>query len=174
MKQGNLFLARKYARAYDGIAAGAEDARANLQALRAWLAALAPAAGYLNNPLIAQDGKLAFLAQVSAGQSAAESFIKVLVAQKRFALAPLIMKELQNLVDVRLGVKRAFIQTAAMPAPDEDFEQALGCLLGGKIAASYENKPELLAGARVRSGDILIDASALGRVRRLAKILTGK
>jgi F-type H+-transporting ATPase subunit delta len=174
MKQGNLFLARKYARAYDGIAACAENARANLQALRKWLAVLAPAADYLNNPVVSQSGKLDFLEQVSAGQSAAENFVKVLVSQKRFSLAALILEELQNLLDARLGVKRALIQTAAMPAPDTDFERALARLLGATVAASYENKPELLAGARVRSGDVLIDASALGRVRQLDKILTGK
>jgi F0F1-type ATP synthase delta subunit len=61
-----------------------------------------------------------------------------------------------------------------MPAPHADFERALARLLGGRVEASYENKPELLAGARVSSGDILIDASALGRVRQLSKILTGK
>ncbi|MDR1123389.1 MAG: F0F1 ATP synthase subunit delta [Elusimicrobiota bacterium] len=174
MKQGNLFLARKYARAYDAVAAGAADARANLQALRGLLDALAPAADYLNNPVIAQSVKLAFLARVCAGRSAAENFIKVLTAHKRFALAPLIMKELQNMLDARQGVRRALIQTAAMPAPDADFERALARLLGGRVEASYENKPELLAGARVSSGDILIDASALGRVRQLSKILTGK
>jgi F-type H+-transporting ATPase subunit delta len=174
MKQGNLFLARKYARAYDGISAGAEDARANQRALRALLQALAPAADYLNSPIIAQSAKLAFLARVCPGLSAAEKFIKVLTAHKRFALAPLIMKELQNLLDARQGVVRALIQTAAMPAPDADFERALARLLGGRVEASYETKPELLAGARVRSGDVLIDASAMGRVRQLAKILTGK
>ncbi|MDR0735016.1 MAG: F0F1 ATP synthase subunit delta [Elusimicrobiota bacterium] len=174
MKQGNLFLARRYARAYDGVAACADDARADMRALQNLLAALAPAAGYLNNPVVAQVEKLAFLEQVCAGQSAAENFVKILVAQKRFALAPLIEKELQNLLDARLGVKRALIQTAAIPSPDEAFERDLARLLGGKIAASYENKPALLAGARVRSGDVLIDASALGRVRQLSKILTGK
>lgn len=174
MKQGNLFLARKYARAYDAVSAGADGAKANLLALQKLLAALAPAADYLNNPVIAQGGKLDFLAQVFSGKSAAENFIKVLVAQKRFALAPLILKELQNLLDARAGIKRALIQTAALPAPDADFELALARLLGGKIEASYKNEPALLAGARARSGDILIDASALGRVRQLEKIFKGK
>jgi len=181
MTRGDISLARRYARAYDGAAKDAAQARANLQAYNTAAAALAEVAVYIKNPALPVSVKAEILDKIFAGKTAAagaappaENFLKVIVANKRFYLTDLIGREIQNCLDARLGVKRAQIQTAAPPRKDAALEAALSKLFNAQIAADYKHEPALLAGVKIRAGDILIDGSAAGRVERLAQTLTGK
>lgn len=174
MKGGNIFLARRYAKAYDGVSKTAEAARANLQAYKNALSSLADAAVYIKNPAIPQSVKADVLDKILPGKTAAESFLKIIVAHKRFYLAAEIEREIQNCLDARAGVKRVEVQTAAAPQKDEALESALSKFFNAKIAAEYQQEPALLAGLKIRQGDILIDGSAAGRIQRLKQNLTGK
>ena len=176
----NIFLAKRYARAYDGVSKTAKAAQVNLQAYQDALASLADAAVYIKNPAIPQSVKADILDKILPSKTAAagaahfaESFLKIIVAHKRFDLADLIALEIQNCLDERTGVKRIEVQTAAAPQKDEALENALSKFFNAKIAAQYRQNPALLAGLKIRQGDILIDGSAAGRIERLKKNLIG-
>jgi len=171
MKTGSVFLAARYAVAYDGLAKTNDEARESLLAYQKALAALKDAAEYITNPTLPFSAKEEILAKI-LGKNKAAAFIKLLAAQKRFSLAAQIGDELQKLLDNRLGVKRAIITTAAAQQPG--LEAVLSKYFNAQIIAAYESDKDLLAGFTIRQGDIYIDASAAGRVKQLQKSLTGK
>ena len=173
MKGGNTFLARRYARAYDGVAKDAAAAKANLEAYQNVVEALADIAAHIKNPAIPQSVKAEILAKILPGKTAANIFVKIIVAHKRFYLADLIGREIQNCLDGRRGVKRAVVQTAAKPQKDAALESALSKFFNAEIEAQYEQAPALLAGVKIRQGDILIDGSAAGRIEQLEQNLIG-
>ncbi|MDR1684021.1 MAG: ATP synthase F1 subunit delta [Elusimicrobiota bacterium] len=175
MKPNTLALARRYARAYDSVAKDNKEAASNLQAYQNALTALDAARGALINPVLPFSVKEELLCKILA-QDKAAAFIKLLVLEKRFPLARGIEEELQNLLDAREGVTRVQITAAAeLPAAEkEKLNAALNRYFGGQTAARYEVDKALLAGVKIRRGDLIIDGSAQGRVTRLTKILTDK
>jgi F-type H+-transporting ATPase subunit delta len=174
MKQNSLFLARKYARAYDAAAKDGTQAASNFSAYKNALEALGAVADYMASPALPFGVKQDILSKVLPAGLAA-SFIKLLVFSKRFYLAPLIARELQNLLDARRGVKRIDISSAAALGEEQKqkIEAAMAEFFKGKIAAAYSIDESILAGFAARCGDFIIDASAFGRIKNLAKTLIG-
>ena len=173
MKPGAPLLAGRYARAYDGAAQNAAQAAENLKEYQAALNALGEAAVYIKNPVLPMAVKTKILDK-ALPKGIAAAFIKLLVAQKRFGLATVIERQLQDLLDKRLGIKRAAVTTALKPTANAALEEALSVYFGADIKANYTQDADLLGGLAIRQGDILIDASARGRAQQLQKILTGK
>ena len=67
------------------------------------------------------------------------------------------------------------VVTGARPIPDTQrhaLQHALEAKTGKTIELTFEQEPSLLAGARVRIGNLVIDGSAAGRLRLLAERLT--
>jgi len=175
MKPNTYLLAKRYAKAYDGLAKNAKQAAANLQAYGAALDALGEAAYYINSPALSFDIKAALLDKI-LGDGAASAFIKVLARAKRFYLAGIVREELSALLDNRLGIKRAEVKAASKisAAQQEALGAALNAYFSASVEAEYEVDKSLLAGITVRQGDTFLDGSARGRFVRLTKILTGK
>jgi F-type H+-transporting ATPase subunit delta len=175
MKGNTLFLASKYARAYDFLAKDDKEAEANLEAYQKALEALKEAYVYIDDPTISFDVKNEILSKILADNRAA-SFIRLLVSEKRFYLADTISQCLSALLDRRLGLKRVSVTGAVYfgDSTKERINRALESYFNSKIAAQYKEDKKLLAGLTVRQGDTLIDASATGRIKQLTKNLTEK
>ncbi|MDR0953712.1 MAG: ATP synthase F1 subunit delta [Elusimicrobiota bacterium] len=174
MKANSLVLAQRYAKAYDGIAKNADEAAKNLSAYKDALAALTAADNALANPTLPFSVKEELLVKI-LDKSLATSFIKLLVSAKRFDLAPEILRQLQQLLDKRLGIKRVHIASATpLEEPvKQKLNEALSKYFNSRLEIDFTQEAALLAGITLRERDTLIDGSALGRIEELAKNLTG-
>ena len=85
-----------------------------------------------------------------------------------------IEKELQKLLDMRLGIKRCTITSAAQLEESDKIrlKNYLSEYFDSIIALDFKTDASLLSGITVRCGDTLIDGSAAGRLKQMAKILT--
>ena len=182
----NGTIARPYARAAFDLARDNDD-------LATWAAALATAKDVLAdgqavrllaNPALSDDDKLGFLTDLfrSAGGKASvlgggntqgANFLKLLLEYGRVGVLPEIadhfeaMKaEVENTVDV--------IVTSASPlnaAQKKTIEAALKDRLGRNVNLSTEVEEELIGGAVIRAGDIVIDGSLRSRLMSLSNAL---
>ncbi len=173
MKANSLVLAQRYALAYDSLAKDAKEASSNYEHLEQALLALKEAGQYLLSPVISNKVKEDILAKILK-KSEAAAFIKILVDAKRFDLSALILKQLSVLLDKRNGVTRVKVSScgALKDADKKILEKALSSYFNAKAALDFEEDSTLLGGLIIRRGDILIDASAQGRIKQLTKNLT--
>ena len=98
------------------------------------------------------------------------NFVRVLAENRRLNLAGAVRRMFEGFRRESEGIERALVE-AAMPldsAAKAELEAALQKRTGKKIEAEYRENPDLLAGARIRIRDNVLDASARGRLARLA------
>ena len=98
------------------------------------------------------------------------NFVRVLAENRRLELAGAVADLFEEFRRDSEGVERVAVETA-MPldaAAKADLEAALRQRLGRSIQAEYRENPDLLAGARILVRDNVLDASARGRLARLA------
>ncbi len=174
MKANMSVLAQRYAKAYDSAAKNNAAAQSNMELLREALSSLKSVEAYVNNPTIPSAVKMEIAAKAYGKEDSALAFIKLLISAGRFYLAEEIVKELQNLLDLRLGIKRVTV-TSAKELDDkakQGLSEALSRYFNSALALDFKNDPALLSGITIRCGDILIDGSAEGRLKQMAKILT--
>ena len=101
------------------------------------------------------------------------SFLRALAAARRLAAAPAVARRFAALRREAEGIEKIRIETArelSSTALDSLLEQ-LRQKTGKTIEAEIVVAPELLGGARVQVGGDVIDASARGRLLRLARAL---
>ena len=101
------------------------------------------------------------------------SFLRALAAARRLAAAPAVARRFAALRREAEGIEKIRIETARELSPtalDSLLEQ-LRQKTGKTIEAEIVVAPELLGGARVQVGGDVIDASARGRLLRLARAL---
>lgn len=173
MKTNTLLLAKRYAAAYDALAKDAQEAQANLAEYNKALESLGEASAYINNPCLPFNVKADILAKV-LGSGKAASLIKLLVSAKRFYLAQAVSLQISELIDKRLGLQRVSVISAA-PVNDAAraaLSSALEQYFNSKVAVTFTQDKDLLAGVVVRRGDLRIDGSAAGRIEQLTKNLT--
>lgn len=173
MKTNTLVLAQRYAAAYDALAKDVQQAQANMDAFSSALASLEQAKEYIDNPCISLSLKAKILDEI-LGSSQAASLIRLLVSAKRFYLADAVAKQMQVLIDKRLGLQRVGVTTAAPmdTSAQKALSEALETYFKSKVAVTFTQDKALLAGVVVRRGDLRIDGSAAGRIEQLAKNLT--
>jgi len=173
MKTNTLVLAQRYAAAYDSLAKDVVAARANRDAFDKALSSLGEAKAYIENPCISFNVKKQLLDKI-LGKDEAASLIRLLVSAKRFYLAGEVSKQLGKLIDKRLGLQRVSVTTAApaSSAAQNELTSALEKYFKSKVAVTFTQDKNLLAGLVVRNGDLRIDGSAAGRIEQLTKNLT--
>ena len=173
MKTNTLVLAQRYAAAYDSLAKDTREAQANLAAFNNALASLEQAREYIDNPCLSFSVKAEILAKI-LGNDKAASLIKLLVSAKRFYLAPVVSMQMQELIDKRLGLQRVSVTTASqmVASAQNALSEALEQYFKSKVAVTFTQDKDLLAGVVVRRGDLRIDGSAAGRIEQLTKNLT--
>ena len=174
MKANTIVLARRYAKAYDGVAKGNEAAEKNYKLFKEALSSLKPAEYYINNPTIPARVKLEAASKAYGKHNVASAFVKLLIASGRFYLAGEIEKELRALLDSRLGITRVTV-TSADELDDSEKSGLLSALskyFDGALALEYKLDGNLLSGIIISCGDVLIDGSAQGRLKQMRKFLT--
>jgi len=182
----NNTIARPYARAAFELASEAKN-------LGAWSAALNAAQDvladgqvekFLGNPSLSNEQKLTFLTDVfektggkgsvlAGGNEHGTNFLKLLLEYGRVAVLPEIAKhfkafkaDIENTVDVTV--------TSAAPlsaAQQESVAAALKERLGRDVNLSTEIDENLIGGAVIRAGDVVIDGSLRTRLERLSNAL---
>jgi len=172
MKTGNLILAKRYALAYDRIAKNTEEAVHNMAEFENCLKELKGLWVYLENPTINEDAKVS-LTEKALPQNNARAFILVLIKEKRFYLAGEILKEIKALLDLRQGIKRATVTSAAPLNEDTKIKirKYLENYFKTELALEFKEDKGLISGIKIKAGDFYIEDSAASRLRDLAGIL---
>jgi len=179
-------IARPYARAAFALAREV-DAVAELSASLAVARELlgdGQIAKFLANPALTDAERLAFLTDLFAstageatvfagGSEHGVNFLKLLLEYGRVSMLPEIadhfealQAELENTVEVTV--------TSASPLSDTQRQQVAAALkerLGRNVSLSTEIDENLLGGAVIRAGDVVIDGSLRSRLEGLANAL---
>jgi F-type H+-transporting ATPase subunit delta len=173
-----LTIARPYARA------AFEEAQARAQ-LAAWSDALHAAAQVvqdprvvplLGNPRVTPE-QLAQLVDGAAADPLGEygaNFVRTLADNRRLAYLPEIATLFDELKDAAEGVADVTVTSAAAldEAQRSKLAAALEKRLQRKVRLHCELDPNLIGGAVLRSGDLVIDGSMRTRLTRIAYELT--
>ena len=181
----NNTVARPYAQAVFELANASGD-------LDAWSSALDVAgelmadgqvAAYLGDPAFSNAQRLEFLtglfdkvgAKVLSGKDPrGTNFLKLLLENRRTGVLPEISEhfearkaEVENMVDV--------VVTSASPISDKQKDtigKALRERLGREVSIETEIDENLIGGAVIKAGDVVIDGSLRARLEGLANALT--
>jgi F-type H+-transporting ATPase subunit delta len=173
-----LTIARPYARA-----AFAEAREQN--SLSPWADGLSAAAqvvrdprveALLGNPHVTSEQLAQFVTDI-AGSKLGETggnFVRTLAENGRLAYLPEIAEQFETLKDAAEGVIDVTVTSAA--ALDETqrtrIAAALEKRLKRKVRLHCEVEPQLIGGAVLRAGDLVIDGSLRTRLERIAYELT--
>lgn len=172
-------VAKRYAKALLSLAAdqdAVESVHAELDALHSALADAGGALELLCNPAVPPGPKLAALdaAAAQAGLSdLVRRFLRRLVEAGRMDALSEIAATFASLVRQRLG-RLDVVVSAARPVPEpqqQALQAALESKTGKQVSLTFEQDPALLAGARLRIGNAVLDGSADGRLRLLGQRL---
>lgn len=170
-------VARPYAQAAFELARGSKD-------LKAWSDALAFAAavaqdesmqGLISNPNLDRDRLVQLFLDVCGDRLNAfgQNFIRVLAENKRLELLPEITALFEALRAEAEGSIEAEV-ISAFPLNDSQQKQLTEMLkkrLHRDIVLVTKTDESLIGGAIIRAGDLVIDASAVGQLTRLANTL---
>jgi F-type H+-transporting ATPase subunit delta len=173
-----LTIARPYARA------AFEEARAE-QRLNEWSESLATAAiairdprveDLLGNPHVTPERLAAFLIDLvgpALGEHGA-NFVRTLAANHRLAYLPEIATLFEGMKDQAQGMADVTVTSAAAldGAQQQKLAASLERRLQRKVRLHTQINPQLIGGAVIRSGDLVIDGSLRTRLERIAYELT--
>ena len=130
----------------------------------------------LDNPLVAHDAKKAILAELAdrAGVSPpVKNLLLLLGDRRRLRALPAIAQVLKEMSDLRGGMIRAEVVTAAR-LPEEYYarlQAKLEKMTGKRVVLDRKEDPSLIAGVVTRIGDTVIDGSLRARLHELRNAL---
>ncbi|SDD54966.1 F0F1 ATP synthase subunit delta [Aquimonas voraii] len=167
-------LARPYARAAFQVARGQ-------QALPAWSSALAfgahaaatPAvAALFGHPHVQADALVELLKSPSASEEQSR-FLAVLAENGRLSLLPEIAAQFEVLRAEAERVVPVQVRSAAAlsEAEIEALKNSLKKRFGAEVSMGFEVDAELIGGAVINAGDIVIDGSVRGKLKRMERAL---
>ncbi len=173
----NATLARPYAKALFAIASNADELPAYAEQIKLLAALLnEPAlAALMGHPRVAAADLAAIINDV-AGDSFSQplqDFVKVLADNGRLPLSHEIVQQFEQLRAAAENMLQVDVRTA-MPLTDQqqnELKRSLAKRFGADIELGTRVDESLLAGVIVRAGDQVIDASARGRLQRLAQTM---
>jgi len=177
----NRLVARRYAKALAGIA---EDQGTLVQVQQELTAVAALVRGNADlerlafYPLLAPSQKAAALDAVLAAEGVSETlrrFFRVVAGAARLNLIYELAQAFDELVDERLGVVEASVETAQplSEAQSKDLEAALARRTGKTVKLKWRQDPSMLGGVRAQVGSTVYDASLKGQLRLLqARLLS--
>ncbi|QDA57644.1 F0F1 ATP synthase subunit delta [Thermomonas aquatica] len=170
-----LTLARPYARAAFSLArdAGALPAWSDALAFAARVAADPQVAGLLGNPKLTQADAATLLAPEGAN-ALFGNFLGLLFENGRLPLLPEIAGLYDELrFDAERVVKAKVTSAAALPAGElETIKAALSRRFGREVEIETAVDAELIGGAVIDAGDVVIDGSIKGKLGRLETALS--
>jgi len=166
-----MTLARPYARAAFGLARehGRLPQWSNLLGFAAAVAKDEGAQALLGHPRLSLDDTLGLLLPAGDIDPNFRQYLVVLADNRRLALLPEISAQYDAL---RAEAERTVnvTVTSAQPLGAQEVQtltQALERRFGGAIALSQAVDPELIGGAVIDAGDVVIDGSVRGKLARL-------
>ena len=168
----SIYLAQKYAKAFDSCAKNTQEARANFLCYQKALKNLAQIKDIVLNPALSFNEKRPLLKEV-LGQDIGACFLCLLIKEKRFSLAHIIEEQLLLLLDKRQGLVRAEI-TSALPlntAEQKQMQQVLSEYFKASLNLSFKEDKNILGGLIIKQEDLCIDGSVLGRLENLKQAL---
>jgi F-type H+-transporting ATPase subunit delta len=175
--EGDAALARPYARAVFELARGTGQ-------FQDWSDQLALMAGVVSNPDIKALLDNPRLTRADAGElvaracgedigEGAANLLRILAENSRLAQLPMIAALYARLRDEAEGTIEAEV-VSAFPLSDEQKSTIAGALkqrLGREVQLNCSVDQELVGGAVIRAGDLLIDGSAVEHLRQLSSAL---
>jgi F-type H+-transporting ATPase subunit delta len=180
----NNTIARPYAQAVFDLAHEAGELAVWSESLEAagQLSADGQIAEYLSNPAFSNERRLEFLTGLFANAKASvlagsdkkgTNFLKLLIENKRVAVLPEIAEHFEALkADVEGTVD--VLVTSASPlsaAQEKEISTMLAKRLGRKVHIETEIDENLIGGAVIKAGDVVIDGSLRARLDGLSNAL---
>ena len=170
-------VARPYAQAVFELAqtAGEFPAWSDALALSAIVAADSRVQDLAQNPRVAR-GSVAQLFEDVGGDllfDQARNFVRLVIENGRIFALPLIATQYETMRAEAEGTIEAELVSAREISPDQqtNIAKSLSKRLGREVNLRVTEKPELIGGAVLRAGDLVIDASVKGRLEKLAATL---
>ncbi len=133
------------------------------------------ARAFLTNPAVDQAQKVALLLEVGGDRLDDEgrNLVRLLVENGRLTLLPEIGRLFRRMRRDEEGMLEVEVHTAF--ALDEalagELAAALERRLGRRVELSAQEDPALIGGVLIRAGDLVIDGSVAGQLKRLANEL---
>ena len=171
-------LARPYARAAFSVAR-------DQQALPAWdeaLSTLAQAsqdetlAALISHPNVEADVLVSMLLELAkaADIKGVDNLLKVLAENRRLSVLPAVAEEFSALRQAYEQTRNVEVTSATelAAAQQQAFSDALKQRLGVDVSVSWAVNADLVGGAVVSAGDLVIDGSVRGEIDRLRSVLT--
>ncbi len=130
----------------------------------------------LANPLVAPEAKKAILGELGERLGLGpmvKNTLLLLGDRRRLAALPTIAQLLREMSDLREGVVRAEVITAARLREDYyvRLQAQLEKMTGKKVVIDRREDPSLIAGVVTRIGDTVIDGSLRARLHELRQAL---
>jgi F-type H+-transporting ATPase subunit delta len=127
------------------------------------------------NPSASKERFIASLLDLCRGRldGEGENFVRLLVANRRLSLAPLISAQFEQFRADEEGYVEVDVRTA-YPLEGEESERLVATLrqaLGKEPRLKIQVDESLIGGIVAKAGDRVIDASVRGQLQRLAKRL---
>jgi len=172
-------LARPYAKAVFELARD-EGKLAEWSALLAGLAAAVrdkQVAAAIGHPAVGRGQLADVLVQVMGGKASehGKNLLKLLSEYSRLKLAPMLAEQFEALRAEH--EQRVEVEIVSAAPVDAAQQQALVAAVKKKLArdvnVQWKTDPTLIAGARIRAGDTVIDGSISGELARLRQALVG-
>ena len=169
MNSSDRIAVQRYASAYDQLSHSTEEASARAADLSAAVQALAGAQNYMTSPRVSLPAKKQAVREALSGTA----FVELLLDAKRYNLLEAIAKQVNFLLDERLGIIRAEVYAARelSAAQKQKAQESLSARYGGKVAATFYVDPALLGGLKIRCRGELIDGSLQGKLAKLQEEL---
>ena len=170
-----LTLARPYARAAFSLArdAGTLPAWSDALAFAARVAADPQVAALLGNPKLTRDDASTLLAPIGVNELFG-NFLGLLFENRRLPLLPEIAGLYDELrFDAERVVKARVTSAVALPATElETIKAALSRRFGRDVEVETAVDADLIGGAVIAAGDVVIDGSLKGKLGRLETALS--
>ena len=173
MNSSQRLAASRYAAAYDALSRTDGEATKRAEELSLAAKGLAGVASRLTDPGVPLEQKKQAVRVALEGAPHAGSFVEVLLEAKRYNLLPEIVRQVQDLLDKRLGVLRARVVSAHVLDATEQANtvRALETRYGKQIKAVFQTDETLLGGLKTACNGELIDGSLSGELGRLQEEL---
>ena len=131
--------------------------------------------GLLSTHRLEQEQMASLLLDVAGDNldSEGQNLVRLLVENDRLAVAPEINLLFTDLKNAHQGALEVFISSAYVlqPAQEKQLAAALSNKLGREIHITSEKDPSLIGGVKIRAGDMVIDGSVAGQLKKLANEL---
>jgi F-type H+-transporting ATPase subunit delta len=177
MAQEKTTIARPYAEAVFARARETEneDLWSEMLGLLAAVVRTPEIAGLIANPKLSRARLEELMLDIGGGRlnDEGQNLLRLLVRNDRLAVIPEIAelyetRKRENQGKLQVKVRSAY---ALDKAHEKALAEALSAKLGREIEISAEKDTSLIGGVEIRAGDLVIDGSVRGQLRKLANEL---